>query len=44
MLEYRPHCLAYRGTCLFKQDIRIIAANGELGISDTLGTMIERPR
>lgn len=40
MLECRPHGLAYRGTCLIKQDVRVVADNGELGISDAKGTAI----
>jgi hypothetical protein len=41
MLKCRPHCLAYRGTCFFKQDIRVDADNSELGISDMMGAMIQ---
>lgn len=30
MLECRPHCLAYRATCLFQQDARVNADNVDL--------------
>jgi hypothetical protein len=41
MLECRPHCLAYRATCLFQQDVRVNADNSELGIAETMEALIK---
>lgn len=33
--------MAYRATCLFQQDVRVNADNGELGITEMVRTVIK---